>query len=109
MKLSSFILSGNPMLRWFNASEAQKFGITLAEFFIERVPMEEPGRKSKSIKRKEEVIQKMVQQIKVYRINNKLNIFQKAKLGNAFKWKLLNENYPSDFVDELTKTLLVNF
>lgn len=97
------------MFSWLDAQEAQKFGTTLAEFFIERIPMEESGKKSKSLEKKQEVVQKMIQQIQIHRIDHKMNLYKKAKLANAFKWKLLDANYPSELVDELTKMLLVNF
>jgi hypothetical protein len=38
---------------------------------------------------------------------HKLKIYKKAKLGNAFKWKRLDANYGLEFVDELTKVLLL--
>jgi hypothetical protein len=97
------------MFSWFNASEAQQFGTTLAVFFIERIPAVESGKSDKLIAKKQEVINKMLLQIEMFKANHKLNLFKKAKLANAFKWKLLDAKYESEFVDELTKILLVNF
>jgi len=97
------------MLSWFNARDAQQFGTTLADFFIDRIPPEESGKKNKADAKRQEVMQKMLQQIQIYKVNNKLNIFKKAKLANSFKWKLLDANFDPEFVDELTKILLVNF
>lgn len=39
---------------------------------------------------------------------HRLGIYGKARLGNTFKWELLEMGYESDFVDEVTKGLLVN-
>jgi hypothetical protein len=97
------------MFSWLDAREAQEFGMTLAKFFMERIPMDEPGKKAKSLEKKQEVVQKMVQQIQIFRIDHKMNLYKKAKLANAFKWALLDAHYPSEFVDELTTMLLVNF
>jgi hypothetical protein len=97
------------MFSWFDASEAQQFGTTLAEFFIERIPAEDSGKKDKAMIKKQEVINKMLLQIEIFKVNHKLNLFKKAKLANAFKWKLLDAKYDTEFVDELTKTLLINF
>jgi len=97
------------MFSWFDASEAQQFGTTLADFFIERIPAEDSGKKEKSAAKKQEVINKMLLQIEIFKVNHKLNIYKKAKLANAFKWRLLDAKYPSDFIDELTKIVLVNF
>lgn len=97
------------MFSWFDASEAQQFGNTLAEFLIERIPAEDSGKKDKSAPKKQEVINKMLLQIQIFKVSHKLNIYKKAKLANSFKWKLLDAKYEPDFVDELTKMLLVNF
>ena len=97
------------MLSWFDARDAQQFGTTLADFFIERIPSEESGKKDKSIEKKQEVLEKMFQQIQIYKVNHKLNLYKKAKLANAFKWKLLDASYQPEFVDEMTKALLIKF
>jgi hypothetical protein len=97
------------MLSWFDASEAQNFGTTLADFYIERIRAEDSGDKNKSVAKQQEVINKMLLQIEIFKANHKLNLYKKAKLANAFKWKLLDAKYQSDNIDELIKILLVNF
>ncbi len=97
------------MFNWFDATEAQQFGTTLAEFFIERIPADDSCKTDKSINKTQEVINKMLLQIQIYKANHKLNIYKKAKLANAFKWKLIDAKYQQEVVDELTKTVLVNF
>lgn len=98
------------MLSWFDARNAQQFGATLADFYIERVPVGEADKKAdkKSEKKRQEALQKIVAQVEIFKINNKLNLYKKAKLGNAFKWKLLDSGYPADVADELTRMVLVN-
>jgi len=95
------------MISWLDARDAQKFGISLAEFFIERVPLEAPNKKNKSMEKKQEVLNTMFSQIPPFKMKHKLNIYKKAKLGNAFKWRLLDANYDPALVDELTKVLLL--
>lgn len=97
------------MFSWFDASEAQKFGIDLAEFFMERIPPEPTTRKEKSLGKKKEILEKIFMKLKMYTTKNKLNFYQKAKLFNAFKWKLLDAKYDPIFVDDLTKTLTRQF
>lgn len=98
------------MLSWFDAKSAQQFGATLADFYIERVPAGDDDAKAdkKSEKKKQEAVNKMVAQAEIFKINNKLNLYKKAKLGNAFKWKLLDSGYPSELADELTRIILVS-
>ncbi len=97
------------MFKWFDASEAKTFGESLAAYFMERVPLEPGNRKGKTLDRKKEVVEKMISQLQLYKSNAKPNIYQKAKLANAFKWKLLEAKYDTDFVDGLTKLLMVKF
>jgi len=95
------------MFSWFDARDAQKFGISLAEFYMERIPVEAPNKKNKSLEKKQEVLNTMFSQIPPFKMKHNLNIYQKAKLGNAFKWKLLEADYDPALVDELTKVLLL--
>jgi len=95
------------MFSWFDARDAQQFGLSLAEFFIQRVPLEGGGNTSKSKKKHQEVLNKMLMQLQIFKMKHKLNVYKKAKLGNAFKWKLLDANYNPKLVDELTKELLL--
>ena len=95
------------MISWLDARDAQKFGLTLADFFMERIPLEQPHKKIKSLAKKQEVLDKMFLQIHIFKMKHKLNIYKKAKLGNAFKWKLLDADYDPVLVDELTKVLML--
>lgn len=94
------------MLSWFDARDAQQFGNTLADFYIERAPKDLDDKKTQ--KKKQDTVQKLVAQVEIYKVKNKLNLYKKAKLGNAFKWKLLDAGYPESLADELTKIILVS-
>lgn len=95
------------MFSWLDARDAQKFGISLADFFMERIPLEMPNKKIKSLEKKQEVLNTMFSQIQQFKMKQKLNLYKKAKLGNAFKWKLLEADYNPELVDELTKVLML--
>ena len=43
-----------------------------------------------------------------YQRVKRLWLFGKAKLGTAFKYKLKESGYPGEFVDELTRKLLIH-
>mgnify|MGYP003510247192 CR=1 FL=1 len=81
------------ILSWFDASEAKKFGTSLAHFYMERIPLETLGVKNISLSKRQEVLGKMFQQMARFRLEHKLNIYKKAKLGNAFKWTLTDAGY----------------
>ena len=94
-------------ISWFDASEAQEFGKTLALFFIERIPLQTTLKKEKLYQKQQEVIAKVFTQIAKFKQDHSLNIYKKAKLGNAFKWELKNAGYNADFIDQLTHEIMI--
>lgn len=95
------------MLGWFDAKEAKEFGISLARFHIERIPLDETGKKGGTAAKQQESLNKMFQQMVRFRLEHKLNIYQKAQLGNAFKWTMKEAGYESEYVDQVTKQLML--
>jgi hypothetical protein len=89
-------------IEWFDATEAERFGNTLAEFFIERIPLQGEKGKSKSLDKQFGVVDKMLAQVEQFKARNKLNVYKKAKLAGAFKEKLNGAGYDSKLVDEVT-------
>ena len=92
---------------WFDAREAQQFGEALADFLIERIPPADVDESEQFAFRRQEALHKMLLQIEVFKAAHKLNLFKKAKFGNAFKWKLLDSGYAAEFADHLTRSLLL--
>ena len=92
------------LLSWFDASEAKEFGASLANFYIERLPLDAPNKPAKA----QEVLTKMLQQIARFKLKYRLNVYKKAQLGNTFKWTLKDAGYDAHFVDALTKELMID-
>lgn len=97
------------IIDWFDAREAVQFGISLAEFLAQRVSLDvDAAKHHKSATKQKEVFPKLLLQIARFKQEHTLNMYKKAKLGNSFKWKLLDLGYEPAFVDAMTKELLVN-
>ncbi|MES2105358.1 MAG: hypothetical protein V4634_15155 [Pseudomonadota bacterium] len=94
------------MFSWFDARESKEFGIALADFFIERLPLEATGKKNKSLVKKKEVLDKGILKVRAFRQGHKLNVYKKAQLGNVFKWRMREAHYDAEFVDELTNIVM---
>ncbi len=75
----------------------------LRNFLLKEFSKRRPAKKNKPMAKKQAVLDKMFVKIQLFKTNHKLNFYKKAKLWNAFKWKLLDANYDPEFVDELTK------
>lgn len=97
------------MFKWLDAKQAQSFGAELAQFYMARVPFESPFSEKKFATKTQDTLKKMQLQVQTFRQSNSLNFYQKAKLGNAFKWALLDGGYDKQYVDEITEWLIVHF
>ena len=97
------------MLKWFDAKEEQAFGRALAQFYVDRVPFEAPFSEKKFATKTQDTLRKMDLQIRQFRSSHALNVYKKAKLGNAFKWHLREAGYDAQYVDELTEWLILLF
>ena len=95
------------MLTWFDAKAEQEFGRTLAKFYIERVPFETPFSTKKFAAKTQDVLKKADLQVQQFRNGRTLNVYKKAKLGNAFKWVLRDAGYDTEYVDGLTEWLML--
>ncbi len=93
------------IINWFDAKDAEKFGQTLAQFIIERIP---PSieKKGKSLAKQLEVVDKLYLKIDQFKVTHKLNIYKKAKLGSSFKFELINAGYDISFANQITKGLM---
>jgi GDP-D-mannose dehydratase len=97
------------MLKWFDAKEEQAFGKALAQFYIERVPFESPFSTKKFAAKTQDTLKKVDLQVQQFKAGRALNVYKKAKLGNAFKWALRDAGYDAEYVDELTEWLMLRF
>lgn len=94
------------ILSWFDAAEAKKFGASLAQFFLERVPKASHKQDKEFARKVEDVLEKMAIQVVQFKQQHALNTYKKAQLGNAFKWALLDAGIAADYTDEMTTWLI---
>lgn len=94
------------MLKWLDAKEEQAFGTELAKFYIERVPFESPFSTKQFAAKTQEVLKKVDLKVHNFKTGRSMNVYKKAKLGNAFKWALRDAGYDTEYVDGLTEWLM---
>jgi hypothetical protein len=95
------------LFKWFDGKEASEFGLFMADFFANRVPVTSvPAPDKKSLQKVTEVVAKLHTQSSRFRVDHKLNIYKRAKLTNAFQWRLFDLGYDRTAVEELTRELL---
>ena len=96
------------MFGWFDAKRAEEFGASLAKFFIEKMPSDRQLNDVKFAAKTEYLLTKMAAQIKVFKQQEKLNIYKTAKLGNAFKWALKDAQIDEALSAKLVEWLVAN-
>lgn len=96
------------MLSWFDARQAKEFGTSLAVFFVERASVNQKTEEKKFAAKTQKTLDQMAEQIARFKMQNKLNTYKKAQLGNAFKWALKDAELTPDQVAQLTKWLMLH-
>ena len=92
---------------WFDATEAKIFGEFLAEIVIARVSDKNERISERRFgKRHDAMLFQLEKQIALFEDRKSLNVYKKAQLGNAFKWKLLESKFDVDYVDQLTTLIM---
>jgi len=94
------------IFNWLDAKVAENFGKSLAQLIIERVPSSMSSVTNKELARQETMLNKFQLQITQFKSNNRLNLYKKAKLVNAFKSELIIAGYDRDFINQVALGLL---
>ena len=101
------------LLQWFNTSEVTDLGAALADDLVLQTAPGSTATRHKGTKRvaqgKEfrKVLNRFLQRVDREARPLRLKLLRRAKLGNSFKWRLLEKGVEPQIVDELTRALLV--
>jgi len=95
------------ILSWFDARHAKEFGASLANFWLDRIPVNQHIDEKKFAVKTQKTLEQMAQQIIRFRMQHGLNTYKKAQLGNAFKWALKDAGLGPTQIAELTKWLML--
>ena len=98
--------------KWFDATEAKKFGAEIATLINHRTPNKVISKNQERLvkkydKRHEVTLGLIEKRLENFKKNNHLNIYKKAQLGNTFKYSLLESGYDQDFCNKTTTWLLL--
>lgn len=92
---------------WFDASEAKKLGVALAHFYATQLPPQAKALNDKKFAaRTQTAMRQLTAKIVAFKTTQRLNVYTKAKVGNEFKWTLLDAGYDAVYVDHLTEWLV---
>lgn len=95
------------MFAWFESREAVEFGRSLADFFAERVPAKPIALDDrKAVRKFNSAVERMHLRAAEFRQRHAPNMYQRAKLMNAFQWRLLDLGYDKAMVEEMARNLV---
>jgi tetratricopeptide (TPR) repeat protein len=88
------------MFQWFNAREASELGNALADQFAAQTAVSSTDRGKP--------VQELLRYADGDTRTSRLNMFKRAKLANAFKWRLLEKGIEKNLADEVTHKLVLH-
>lgn len=92
---------------WFDAKGEAEFGTGLAESYDKKFREIERAADKKKEEKRLKLVANVLSDARQYAKTHKLNVYKKAQLGNAFKWKLKDLGHDEKLVDLLTKDVLL--
>ncbi len=95
------------MFSWFDVSKEVVFANKLAEYFDREWRTLERKTSQKQSDKRQKLIAQVFTQAQQFGITHKPNIYKKSKLGNTFKWRLVDLGYSKELIDSLTKDILL--
>lgn len=95
------------MLDWFKTGRIDEFAKLLARDLSRRIPPTTGDKKRITPKQFANVVEEVYARAAKFRRENRLGVYKKAKLGNVFKWELKELGYGDDFIEEITKGLII--
>ena len=89
--------------------DVDEFAKTLAEMVAKRYPptLDQAKEKRVSANRVTKVLEDVLEQAVDYGKKNRLGVYKKARLANAFKWALKELGYSEKFIEVATEGLVV--
>jgi Flp pilus assembly protein TadD len=94
------------IFRWFDAHEAEKAALELADRFAPKAGRDVGGRSPPNGAATS--LQDLLRRADADARLGKLNLYKKARFANSFKWRLLENGIEPKAADEVTQSLIVH-
>lgn len=91
---------------WFNAGEAEQSAQMLAETYARSSHAAESKNARKKARSDDKAMQNLIAGVQLVGRSQKLNIYKKARFGQAFQRTLSEHGFDEAFVRDLTQTIL---
>jgi hypothetical protein len=88
--------------------EIEDFAIELARAIAKQYPRADAQGGRNAMRKLANAIDAACERAAAFQKEKRLGVYGKAKFGTAFKWELKDLGYRDDFVDELTRSVLMH-
>lgn len=96
------------MFGLFDSKKVDDFATMLAQDLARRYPPASEARTDKGAANQLAVITEgLYSRAARFQQENRLGVYRKAKLGNTFRWQLKSLGYSNNFIEHVTKGLVV--
>jgi hypothetical protein len=93
------------MFDWFATAAAQAFAKEQAEYILKQLRGSLDKRDAKFTAKAEKVLVNVDRNTREFRAREKMNVYKKSRLANAFLWALKDGGCPEDYAQQLTEWL----
>jgi hypothetical protein len=95
------------MFSWFSTSASVRFGQELAADLMTELSGSSGKADAKFTAKAEKALVRADQRVQEFKARERMNVYKKAKLANAFLWKLKDSGCTPEYANQLTDWLSV--
>jgi hypothetical protein len=95
------------MFDWFRSKDVENFATELVDEFSRRSPPEALKDGTQQAKALAASIDQLCNRAGEFQKERKLGVYGKAKFGTTVKYRMKDLGYADEFIDELTRSLLI--
>jgi hypothetical protein len=90
---------------WFSSRASARFGRELATFVLSELSASTARKDTKFTAKAEKALIRADRRVREFTAGERMNVYKKAKLANAFLWTLKDSGCPPDYATQLTEWL----
>ncbi|OWG14319.1 hypothetical protein KDK82_3564 [Delftia sp. K82] len=95
------------MIKFFQTKHVKMFGKDLAGFIMGELNSSQMKKDAKFMEKAQKTLVKTDRLVQKFKLENKLNFYQRSQLANSFLWHLRDEGCPDEYARQLTEWLVM--
>jgi len=95
------------MLKFFQPEHVKIFGKELAGLIMRELNASQAKKDAKFMEKAQKTLVRADRLVQKFKMENKLNFYQRSQLANSFLWHLRDEDCPEAYAHQLTEWLVM--